>query len=961
MSEYKDKLDEVRTNPNLMIQVALDELERQLNGQGSFDVPDGTHPFVFALENGTLVAAMAMAEGESLMRRLHSNNAITANDLYHHMSDDDYLNRFAGPAPTEFEFYFNKDELISRMVPYGVDGIKQVIIPRNTTIKVAGYDFTMQYPIIIRQMRHGGLQVVYDLSDPSPIQTIDSNIVSKKELVINKRNYLLLRVPMYQMTMKSYTESLNPTVPFEGTFSFDDQFLHLRAYISNGSGGWTEINTTHSDLVYDPNKLTLVLKVMNGKVYIEFPLIYTTNGTATGELRVDVFTTKGVIDVDLGSYTREAFNTDFNSIDDDTTYTDPLNHIGEAAVMNPNRVRGGSDAVTFEQLRNAVINGVIDGAPYPITKIQLDSYLERRGYTLVDNVNNITHRQFLASRRLPPPTNNSVASAVGTLMGQVQVSMDQLSNSAHVADNGERITVLPSMLFSFNNGVVNVVDDGRIEALRTGSPEVISRMILEERYIYTPFHYVLDATQANFDARPYYFGAPNVVRKTFVGDNDSSQLIASIDTYGIERITNGFRITVKLTSGDQFKQLSDELVVVQMGYRPVGENNYASVNGVLLGIEDNERVYQFDVLTNFDVDADNSLYTTNLSMFDLAQTNFALGMEHDMDFTIIVDQIRSPGYVANDIDAMVQDHLLAPTFMTVVRERLTVRFGYELTDLWRRNRTVLSSESYLKYDVSIPAVYTETVYERDTDGNIVISDDGNGGINYSILHNQGDPILDGNGQPVMQYVAGDVVLDAQGQPVLVEPRRILREFTLFLVDGMYYFATEDSSVEYRDEIPMQVVNWIQGDIANVRRRLLDEAELYFFPITTFGNTTATVKEGLLADINLDQGLNVTYYMDPNSYRNTALRPSITEMTKQLIVNMLGQTRVVRSDIISSLKSAAGDDVAGIELSGLGGTADFSILTVEDESVRLSLRKKLTVLPNQELMVEDDLNINFLRH
>ena len=178
---------------------------------------------------------------------------------------------------------------------------------------------------------------------------------------------------------------------------------------------------------------------------------------------------------------------------------------------------------------------------------------------------------------------------------------------------------------------------------------------------------------------------------------------------------------------------------------------------------------------------------------------------------------------------------------------------------------------------------------------------------------------------------------------------------------MYYFATEDSSVEYRDEIPMQVVNWIQGDIANVRRRLLDEAELYFFPITTFGNTTATVKEGLLADINLDQGLNVTYYMDPNSYRNTALRPSITEMTKQLIVNMLGQTRVVRSDIISSLKSAAGDDVAGIELSGLGGTADFSILTVEDESVRLSLRKKLTVLPNQELMVEDDLNINFLRH
>lgn len=160
---------------------------------------------------------------------------------------------------------------------------------------------------------------------------------------------------------------------------------------------------------------------------------------------------------------------------------------------------------------------------------------------------------------------------------------------------------------------------------------------------------------------------------------------------------------------------------------------------------------------------------------------------------------------------------------------------------------------------------------------------------------------------------------------------------------------------------MQIVNWVQGDIASIRKLLLDEARIYFYPITTFGDTTAKVKEGLLADINLDQGLNVTYYMNPASYRNTALRPSIIDMTKKIITEMLGQTRVVRSDIISALKLAAGDDISGVEITGLGGSADFGILTVEDDSVRLSLRKKLTVLTNQELMVEDDLNINFLRH
>jgi hypothetical protein len=258
-------------------------------------------------------------------------------------------------------------------------------------------------------------------------------------------------------------------------------------------------------------------------------------------------------------------------------------------------------------------------------------------------------------------------------------------------------------------------------------------------------------------------------------------------------------------------------------------------------------------------------------------------------------------------------------------------------------------------------VYTEIVYLRDNDGNIVVTQDAGGDLQYTILHRPGDPVLDSNNEPVMQHLKGDTILDANGQPELLAPRQILREFTLFLVDGMYYFATEASSVEYRDEVPMQIVNWVQGDIASIRKLLLDEARIYFYPITTFGDTTAKVKEGLLADINLDQGLNVTYYMNPASYRNTALRPSIIDMTKKIITEMLGQTRVVRSDIISALKLAAGDDISGVEITGLGGSADFGILTVEDDSVRLSLRKKLTVLTNQELMVEDDLNINFLRH
>lgn len=960
MSEYLKNLEAIKANPSLIIGQVYDDLEAQLEGKGNYDIPDGTHPFVFAIENGVLMATYAMQEAQSITHRLYPSNAITAEDLYLHMSDDDYLNRFANPALTHFEFLFNYDELIARMQPVGDTGVRKIVIPRLTEIEVADYYFTMQYPIEIRQMRHGGIQVTYDLDKLSPIQTLDTNQVEHKILVIERKRYLLIRTPIYQMRMQSYVESLNPTVPFEAHYSFDEQFFHARAYISTATG-WQEIRTTHSEQVFSPTDLTLVLKVANGKLHAEFPLIYTTAQMAKGELRLDLYTTRGVVDVDLGSYPNSNFKVNFNSLDDNPTYTDPINRIGEAVVMNPSRVRGGSDAMSIEVLRNNVIDGVIGANKLPITDVQLESYLTRRGYDLVSIVDNLTDRQFLASRRLPPASNQSVTSAAGTMMGQVQVTLEQIAPSQHVADNGARVTLLPSMLYNLVNGVVTPLPDSRIQALVNSNPEALTRLVGDNRFIYTPFHYVLDTTQANFDVRPYYFGKPHIVRKTFVGENDSSQIQANINSFNIERIDSGFRITVKLISDDQFKQIDDNAVVVQLGYRPLGENNYASVNGVFIGKENNERLYQFDILTNWDIDTEDGLYTTNLSMYDAGQTRFSLGMLHDVDLTICVDGQQSPGYVANELDTLVQDHLLAPKFMTITRERLTVQFGYELKDLWRRNRTVIGPESYRKYEQDVPAVYAENVYERDENGRVIINKRPDGSLEYVILHRAGDPVLDTEGKPVLQHRKGDVVIDANGNPILIEARKILREFTLFLIDGLYYFANEASSKRYSEEIPMQVVEWVRGDIANIRKQLLERARIYFSPITTFGNTTATVKEGLLSDIELDQGLTVTYYMDASKYSNTALRPALVQTTKQIINEQLQNTQVVRSEIIAALRLALGDMVSGIEVSGLGGVNDFGIITLEDDSVRLSLRKRLTVLTNHELMVEDDLNINFLRH
>ncbi len=954
----------LRRNPSLIQYMVFNELDKALNVDGNaavtYDIPDATLPFVYAMECGITETTMAIDEMESTSRMLFPKLAITSDDLYKHMSDDDYIGRFASPSRTVFELLLARDEIIAKSVIVDAAGNSKLTIPRLTEFIIADTPFTMQYPIDIKVSTHGGINITYDMDSVSPIETLTSNILDWSVLIIEGRKILSIKIPVYQMKVNTHTDSLSPSTLFQTSYKFNSYFFYARAYIDSGDG-WKEVYTTHSDLVHDPLKVTVVFKVVGNELRVSIPTIYTNLNMVNGNIRIDIYTTLGKLERDLASYKTSQFSFNLNDIDDNKTYVSPLRTFSMAQALARQMVTGGTDSVDFLKIRDRVIDNTLGLAAVPITNVQLEDAVERKGYSLVSNIDNITNRQFLATRKLEQPTNLDLVSGAGIAMSEFSLSMESITGSTHTVDNGDRVTIKPSMLYNFINGRIVPLSDSAIARLNTGSPELIAREANASRYVYSPFYTVLDASDDTFEARPYYLDNPEVTEKVFVGDNPSSYMQATISNYHIEKVDAGFKFYIGLETSEALRKLEDSQIIVQIGYKPLGENRWASGNATFMYRKDNIHVYEFVMETNYDLDRNNLLYTTNMTMFSMAQNRFATTLNAEFEVTVIVGDASVSGYKPNTLDDQVQTHLLPTRFMTVVRERLVTTLGYELTKLWRRSRTVLGAESYATWEQDVYAYYTEDVYEKDENGNdkIILLPDGS--LDYNLIHTKGDPQLNLAGEHIKKYLKGQAKVDGYGKPILLSPRKQLREISLLMVDGLFYFGADSESAAYRKEIPMTFVKWIINDIGFLDKQLLEMSKLYLYPTNTFGDTLVTVREGQTTVISIEQSLNVTIYMKQAEFNNPTLRPSLTASIKDVLYEYLSRKVISISDITSKLKEVMGDGVMSIEVNGLGGVNNFSILTVNDDAARLTIKKKLSVLSNQNLLVEDDINFNFMAH
>lgn len=969
--DLSSKIASSRINPRALTKLGLEFMK--VRSDGDIAIVEPSNPISLMIEYGAAVANGTLLAIENATRPLYKSATTTYRELYRHMADKDFLDRFSSPAKGSFILLLDMEEVLSKavLVP-GTNGMRKLVVPRNTSVVVEDHSFNLQYPIEIRVLPQDNISVNYDLSQLSPFDLIKSNRLQWRSSFVEGVRKLAISIDMKQLKLVTSYININELAGYRKELAFSDYFYYARAFTrGTNSLEWTEIKTVHTDDIYDPYTATAILRVLNGIVVVNIPQIYFANGLIKDELRIDVYTTKGPVSLDLGLLMSEDFTVKLmESTEPLDFYSAPLQTMRSFKILCPGKVTGGGKGLSFIELRDRVINRSYSQLGLPITELQLKQNARVEGFDVVKYVDNITSRTYVATKEIPPPANGDLVNGMDmTILPWITRITDEV-DGVGVVRVGPRYIINPSVLFEETDSGLVRVEQRVVELYNDPSaypPDILARAINSANYLYTPYHYVIDTSSDRMRLSAYSLTTPVVESTDFVQENLSLGVTTSslYNAVGYNEDGTGYRIAVEMGIDGMPPGLGGNEIDAQLSFVIGQARRYFT--GILKGPFDPDTnqpvsgrwIFLFEIPTQFDVDENNRM--------SLGNESSTLPLFTEFDLAYVIRDYAPTNSHATDIDKLVSPTLLSnyavgSTYYGIVQEKLFVEFGRRLDRLWTRMRTIGGTQDYLKYTDDIPRYYEEDVYKL-TEGGIpeVTIDLATNDVTFTKLHRAGEIQLDDNGRPIIEFARGTYILDQHGEKIpdngIIGQRR---ELDLFLLDASYKYANDSSTVNYKNQTLDLLRQWIEQDLETLSGRLIDQTRLFYHPKKSFGQVRVITGVGDPEVIRSEQRLTVTYDVALATFNNLELRNAISERTGRVVDEVLKNTVISKTDAEIALKKAFEAEILGARIQGLFEDAHH-VVTVTDRSIRPVIGKRLIVTGTKSLRVVNDIDCVFVPH
>ncbi|QXO09486.1 hypothetical protein pEaSNUABM11_00062 [Erwinia phage pEa_SNUABM_11] len=963
-------------NPAAMQTLQLNQLAA-VEENNQVVLKDPTDPVVFLAEMGVMLAHSSIQSQRELLPKVYPSMATTYDDLFRHMSDTDYVDVFAQPTSVPMLLYFDVDSILSKAMPLVYDGVRKVTIPRDTVFSVAGYQFAIQYPIEIRVLPYGtteqpAFQVVWLTDLQSPITPVSTNALDwVLTSAPNTTSQLLgIRIPMLQYSVSSEgnLDTVTGTNQYVMDRTFTNLFFYARVWMmASGSSSWVEIEHTHSRDVYDPNVATGLIQISGQNIRLTIPSIYLQTGLVSGTIRLDIYTTLGPMSVDISSYSTDQFQfamKDFNG-EVSETYSNPIKNfsVKQLAAEVGSVTTGGRAALTFEELRDRVVNNSVGQRQLPITLAQATATASDSGLDLSVPIDYVTGRTFHLSSGLPDSTVKGVSSPIGSLTAPLLFSWDELANLSTVRVNDNRLTILPDTIYRYTNSSLTV-DTQMTELAKTMRSEDLINIANATSYLFTPFHYVVDINNTAVDVRIYQLDKPQVTGKRFIDTNVTTALSVVSGNYELVATDTGYALRIVTKSESSYKNLADEQCFAQISYVPRGyTDQYAYINGTLIGYRDDERVWEFPLETNLDVDRNDELVLTNTRLASASATPVPVALEAEFNVFFGVT-----GYYPGNYERATMDNIIvvpSRDAIGVTQEIYTIQLGKALSSYWRKARPQTDGVNYKYYQEDVLSFYEADVLKYKPGTTAVPEytyDPETQTIEFVYEHRKGDPVLTDDGFQEIKYPKGSLMKDANGDNIIDKPRSLIFRSEMPVYDARYKFATDTAVQTYLQSVIDYIVNIVTVTIPGLAGSLIDQTEAFFVPVTTMGYISARTEDGTVTPISAENRFTVSYYMTAANRQNTDLLKIIRTKTSKVINDYLIANKTVSTtDLGIALKNELLESIIGVEVGGMGPDSDWRIFTVVGDASQATIGKVITLEADGTLKLKDDIVLAYNRH
>lgn len=943
-------------NPELAQKQVLDLID---NAYGEdVVVTNATNPFNMLLEASSIMAANAATEAFNITRKKYADLALTREDLWHHMSDDEIVGVFSKPGSTSIFFKVSVTDIISNGIrPTGAKYI-ECTIPEKTVITVYDTDLTLLNDIVIKYYDNGSTFVEMQPND-NPVSVKDVGVIASYVTVDEDgAHYICFETDVDQITVSTFkynvvsAEGFNKTLPMK-TEKNKLYYTVVKYQSANTGNVAVRLPIYYNDEYLDPYTPCAYVKVVDNDVTdklvteavnVYIPDIFFVNGKISGTITVEVYETIGSLYLPLSDALPEDYNFTLGMVGKSTS-TAAMKNI-TTVIASRGTIVNGTSGLTFEELRHAIIFNTKGKQNLPITDYQLSFNNVLDGFKVVKDTDILTSRSYIALRNLSKDRVDSLRAMQDVYFNNIALVLDDYPRHRSLAVFPDMFTIKSGAVFKGRNGGVDLVQEEVLEdmARLTGIERV--DFYKENKYFVTPYYYVVSIENNQSGVNVYDLDRPTISAMRILDVNREIDHRANTTAWRIYKKKDGYEVVTAITKNNEAAEIPQENFKAVLGIELV-TGNILYIQGVYdAGIDG----YRFKIDTDHYINRSHNIRFTNGDATTLTKMADLKSKAYFYIYTTddtIVDPLN-----------MLKDALpyeLDP-YVMITRETITIDFGVRLANIWAKLALSYTERKYARYTADELAYYTEDVLEPDPDTGWLVGVQNNS-LTARFIHHKGDPVLDEDGNHVVKHRKGEVILGDNGLPVIDNFGGVIRHMDICMLDYEFYLATNAVYLKHNEMCLDQLREYMLNIIPDKLDNLLENTTLQYKSYKSSYTVKAKVNDVIYGLEPYVKPNIVVYYSQNIEFKlSTADLEKMTDIIGHTIDKYLENDTIKLSEIRENLKKELGDNVISVRIKGID-PLDSELIVIEDKSKRLSMAKELVMNEYNQLEVKYSIDVS----